>query len=71
MKFGTIAMKFGTIYLFNKWRRINENWHILELLTFTVDSRLSSKRSDFAPLAQQCPGERHVRLDQFFGLETI
>ena len=25
----------------------------------------SSKRPDFAPLAQQCPGERHVRPDQF------
>ena len=25
--------------LFNKWLRINENWHILDLLTFTEDSR--------------------------------
>ena len=31
----------------------------------------SSKRPDFAPLAQQCPGERHARSDQFSGFETI
>ena len=30
-----------------------------------------SKRPDFAPLAQQCPGERHARSDQFSGFETI
>ena len=78
--------------LFNKWRRINEIWHILELLTFTEDCKIhivdgdhspfffkgvnnndidSSKRPDFAPLAQQCPGERQVRPDQFPCFETI
>ena len=31
----------------------------------------SSKRPDFAPPAQQCPGERHVRPDQFPCFETI
>ena len=31
----------------------------------------SSKRPDPAPLAQQCPGERHVRPDQFPCFETI
>ena len=73
--------------LFNKWRRIIENWH-----TFTVNCKIhivngghspfffkgvnnndidSSKRPDFAPLAQQYPGERHVRPYQFSGFETI
>ena len=31
----------------------------------------SSKRLDFAPKAQQCPGERQVRPDQFLCFETI
>ena len=31
----------------------------------------SSKRLDFAPLAQQCPGKRHAMPDQFSCVETI
>ena len=54
-KLANFMWNLAQYILFNKWRTINENWHILDLLTFTVDCKIHIVDGDHSPFfLQRC-----------------